>query len=193
MGKKLIYKGPQTPGKQSVKELINKVGRDAIKACFNSGILPSVVIGQAIKESASGNDYKAFLYNNYFGHMALSSWSGDSVTAKQSGKGPYWRIYPTTEQAFTAHVKNLLQGKYKLYGVALKKTPLAQLSALQKAGYNVGPDRNQYAAAINKIINFYDLGSFDNEMMAFERSQNENGLAFVQQDSLTRVLHSLFA
>lgn len=190
---KLIYRGKQTPGNLSVTQLINKVGAFAVRACLNTGILPSVVIGQAIKESANGNDYKAFVYNNYFGHMANSNWSGDSVTAKQSGAAPYWRIYPTIESAFAAHVANLKQGKYKLQGVALKKTPLAQLQALQTAGYNVGPDRHVYAAKINKIINVYNLDDFDSKMMAFERSTNPNGLAFNEQNGVTKALHNLFA
>jgi len=189
---KKIYKGSQRPGNLSVTQLINKVGAYAVRACMNTGILASVAIGQAIKESANGNDYKAFVFNNYFGHMASGSWSGDSVTAKQSGAGPYWRIYPTIEAAFEAHVKNLLQGKYKLQGVALKKTPLAQLNALQKAGYNVGADKHTYAKAINNIINTYNLDEFDNHMLAMERQSNPNGLAFSEQDGITKALHNLF-
>lgn len=193
MGKKIIYRGNQTPGNLSQAQFVRKIAAAVVRACLNTGIFPSVVIGQAIQESAVGNNYKAFVYNNLFGHMANANWSGDSVTAKQSGAAPYWRIYPDLESAVGAHIRNLQQGKYKLKGVALKKTPLAQLQALQDAGYNVGPDRHQYAAIINKKIKDQNLTAYDMQVTAMERSINPNSLAFHEQDGITKALHNIFS
>ena len=137
--------------------------------------------------------YKAFYYNNPFGHMATSSWSGDGVRLSKNPTAPYWRVYPTLAAGIKAHVENLKQGKYKLHGVALQKTPLKQLQALQKAGYNVGPDKNEYASKISNVIKQYNLESYDKTLTAMERELNDNNLAFHEQDGITQALHNLFA
>jgi flagellum-specific peptidoglycan hydrolase FlgJ len=192
MGKRFQYNGSQTPGNNTPQQYAAKVATAAISACLNTGILPSVVIGQALQESLSGNDYKAFVFNNPFGHKAFANWSGDGAR-KGTGNSAYWRVYPTLKDAFKAHVAILQQGKFKVHGVALKKTPLAQLDSLQKGGYNVGPDKHLYALKINKIINQYNLQGYDKQMQAMERSVNPNDLAFHEQDFLTQGLHSIFA
>ena len=193
MGKRFQYHGPQTPGHNTPASYARQIGSLVVQLCANTGILPSVVIGQAIKESGSGNDYKAYVYNNPFGHMALSSWSGDGVRLSTKKGAPYWRAYPSLAEGIKAHIRNLQQGKYKLAGVALKKTPLAQLQALQTAGYNVGPDKAVYAAKINSVINNLGLQQYDNQLIAMERQMNPNGLAFVEQDGVTRAIHSILA
>jgi hypothetical protein len=70
---------------------------------------------------------------------------------------------------------------------------LAQLNSLQKGGYNVGPDKSEYAGIINKSITQYNLQGYDKQMQAMERSANDNNLAFHEQDYLTQSLHSIFA
>jgi flagellum-specific peptidoglycan hydrolase FlgJ len=191
-GKRFQYTGAQNPGNVAPKEFISKISSMAINACFNTGILPSVVIGIALQESYHGNDYKSFIFNNPFGHKAFASWEGDGVR-KGTGKAPYWRVYPTLKDSFKATVGILQQGKFKIQGVALKKTPLAQLNSLQKGGYNVGPDKSEYAGIINKSITQYNLQGYDKQMQAMERSANDNNLAFHEQDYLTQGLHSIFA
>lgn len=192
MGKRFQYNGPQTPGKNTPKQYIAKIASHAINASLNSGILPSVLIGKTLQESANGNDYKAFYFNNPFGHMAFKTWSGDGVR-KGTGKAPYWRVYPSLAEGFKAAVGILKQGKFKLEGVSLKTTPKAQLDSLQRAGYNVGPDRREYAAKINRIIAQYDLEKYDRQLRAMERELNGNNLAFHEQDPITKALHNLFA
>ncbi|ADY51440.1 Mannosyl-glycoprotein endo-beta-N-acetylglucosamidase [Pseudopedobacter saltans DSM 12145] len=192
-GRRFQYTGKQTPGNNTPASFTAKIASAVIRACANTGILPSVVIGQAIKESGSGNDYKAFVYNNPFGHMALASWSGDGVRLSTKKGAPYWRVYPNVYEGIKAHINNLQQGKYKLQGVALKKTPLAQLKALQAAGYNVGPDKNVYANKVAGIIDSYNLENYDRELMAYERNINDNNLAFHEQDGITKALHNIFA
>ncbi|MFD1632036.1 glycoside hydrolase family 73 protein [Pseudopedobacter beijingensis] len=192
-GKRFQYTGVQTPGKNTPQSYTAKIASAVIRACANTGILPSVVIGQAIKESGAGNDYKAFVYNNPFGHMALSNWSGDGVRLSTKKGAAYWRVYPTLYDGIKAHIANLQQGKYKIKGVALKKTPLAQLNALQDAGYNVGPDKNVYAGKIAAMINNLGLEKYDRELIAYERNINDNNLAFHEQDGITKALHNIFA
>jgi flagellum-specific peptidoglycan hydrolase FlgJ len=192
-GKRFQYNGPQTPGKNTPASYTAKIASAVINACLNTGILPSVVIGIALKESFYGNDYKAHVFNNPFGHKAFKNWSGDGVRMSKNPNAPYWRVYPTLKDGIKAQVAILQQGKFKLNGVALKKTPLEQLNALQKAGFNVGPDRAVYASKITGIINQYDLQNYDRQLLAMERSLNENGLAFQEQDAITKALHNIFA
>lgn len=190
-GKRIQYSGPQSPGKNTPKTFIEKVAPLAIRACANTGILPSVVIGIGLKESLFGNDYKAALFNNPFGHRAFDSWSGDGV--RMSKNGVYWRAYPSLYDGIKAHVSILQQGKFKVEGVALKSTPKAQLDSLQRAGYNVGADKAIYAGKINNIINQYDLHRYDKQLIAYEKTLNNNGLAFHEQDGITKALHNIFA
>ncbi|MBC8051874.1 MAG: glucosaminidase domain-containing protein [Sphingobacteriaceae bacterium] len=192
-GKRFIYTGPQSPGNYTAAQFAAKIAPMAVKNCVNTGILPSVVIGVALKESLYGNDYKAAVYNNPFGHMANSNWDGDGVKKTKNPNAPYWRVYPTLEAGIKAHISNLQQGKYKIKGVALQKTPLTQLQAMQKAGYNVGPDKHEYAGKIAGIIRSRGLEKYDQDLFAYERQINNNSLAFHEQDGITKTLHNIFA
>lgn len=127
-----------------------KIAPQAIKACVNTGIFPSVVIAQAMLEGGNGSDYKAAHFNNPFGHMAYGNWSGKKI--RRSKTGPWWRVYDSMKEAFSHHIDILKAARYKAKGVLLAKNPFEQLLAIQKGGYNAGPDRNVYAQKLSKII-----------------------------------------
>jgi flagellum-specific peptidoglycan hydrolase FlgJ len=192
-GKRIRYKGPVTPGNRSINQFVSILAPLLVKYCVNTGILPSVVVGIALKESSAGNDYKAFVFNNPFGHKAFGTWDGDGVKRTDNPNAAYWRVYPSLEEAVKSHVAILQGGNYKKNGVALQKTPYNQLVALQKAGYNVGGDKHEYAASITNIIRSRGLQKFDQDLFAYERSINNNSLAFHEQDGITKALHNLLA
>jgi flagellum-specific peptidoglycan hydrolase FlgJ len=156
---------------------IIKVAGDAVPACVNTGIWPSVVISQAIQESDSGTS-KLAAFNNIFGHMASATWFGQTVQLVTGGK--LWRSYASMIDAIKAHINILHHPKYIAAGVISAKTPFSQAAALQKAGYDAGPDRAQYAGILAGIIKQYNLQQYDDAMEAIERKKNASGLAFHQ-------------
>lgn len=164
------------------------IATDAINTCVNTGVFPSVVIGQAIEESGSGSSKLAQLYKNLFGHTASSTWLGKKAQTVPGGK--FWRVYDSIEQAIAAHVSILRHPIYRMAGVITAKTPYEQALALQKAGYNTGPDRAQYALKLTKIITGLNLQQYDDMMIKLERKKN-NGLAYHEMDPLTRTIKNL--
>jgi flagellum-specific peptidoglycan hydrolase FlgJ len=167
--------------------LINTIAPAAVQSCVNSGIFPSVVIGQAIWESDSGRSTLASKFNNLFGHIASSSWMG--ATAKLGGK--LWRAYGSVIDSIKAHIEALKKPKYWLRGIGKAKTPFEQAQIIQDAGYNTGPDRKKYAANLSAIIRQYNLQQYDEQLFAIEKKTNSNNLAFRDQSGLTKFLHSI--
>lgn len=173
-----------------VNSFIAQIAPAAVQDCVNTGVFPSLVIAQAIEESGAGSSKLARLFNNLFGHMASAAWTGKKAQTKPNGR--FWRVYDNVTDCITAHISVLKRPLYRLAGVFNTKTPLDQALALQKAGYNTGADRAQYAGKLYKLIKTYDLQRFDKQMQAIERSKNTNGLAYTEQPGATLTLHQIF-
>jgi len=173
------------------KSFAEQIAPEVITACSNTGVFPSVVIAQAIQESAAGQSKQAQKFKNLFGHMASKSWAGLKGQTVKGGK--FWRIYSTISDSIASHITVLKRPLYRLKGVFTAKTPYEQALALQKAGYNAGPDREEYALKLAKIIKAYDLQKYDAQMQNLERRANENNLAYAEQSTVTRTLRNLFA
>ena len=167
----------------------NKIGPDVVTSCVNTGVFPSVVIAQAIEESAAGTSKMAIGANNFFGHMASGSWLGRVYRSVKGGK--LWRAYNSAIECIKAHIEILKRPKFRLTGSFKTTTPQDQALALQKGGYNTGPDREQYARKLIAIIKAYNLQTYDSQMFAIERKANDNNLAYSEQSALTRTLHNL--
>lgn len=174
----------------NVSLFINNIAADVVKACTNTGVFPSVVIAQGIQESGAGSSTLAQRFKNFFGHMASSSWSGKKGQTKPGGK--WWRVYDSVLDSIAAHITVLKRPTYRLAGVLKARTPYEQALALQKAGYNVGSDRHEYAMKLNNIIKAYGLDQYDTQMQRIERSLNENNLAYADQPPVTRTLQTIF-
>lgn len=164
------------------------IAPDVITNCVNTGIFPSVVIAQAIEESGSGTS-KLAGYNNLFGHAASSSWLGKVIQTVKGGR--FWRVYDSIAQCVAAHIRILKKPLYLVHGILTAKTPYAQALALQHAGYNTGPDREQYALKLAKIIKGLGLEQYDKQLIAIERKKNKNGLAFHEQSPVIQTIKNL--
>jgi flagellum-specific peptidoglycan hydrolase FlgJ len=101
-------------------------------------------------------------------------------------------VYDSLSQSIAAHINVLKRPAYQLAGAFTAQTPFAQALALQKAGYNTGPDREQYAAKLARIITSSGLQQFDQQLFAIEKIRNKNGLAYHEQTPITRTLHNIF-
>ncbi|RFZ84765.1 hypothetical protein DYU05_03935 [Mucilaginibacter terrenus] len=169
------------------KTFAEQIAPDVVTACVNTGVFPSVVIAQAIQESAAGQSKQARFFNNLFGHSATKS------TGKQTVKGGrFWRFYDSVSEAIQSHINLLKRPLYRLKGVTSAKSPYEQVLAIQKTGYNAGPDRDVYAKKLAAIIKAYNLERYDREMQRIEQEKNTNGLAYAAQPGITLALQNLF-
>jgi len=172
------------------QEFAQAIAADVVNNCVNTGVFPSVVIAQAIEESASGSSKLARLFNNLFGHVASSLWSGRKGQTVPGGK--FWRVYDSIADCVAAHINILKRPMYRLAGVISAKTPFEQALALEKGGYDTGPDHSQYALKLSRIIKGMNLQQYDQQLFRIERAKNTNGLAFHEQSGATKLVHNIF-
>lgn len=142
------------------------------KVTKGTGLFPSVMMAQAILESADsqgnvGNSTLARVYNNFFGIKADSSWKGAKVNLKtgevfdgvSTTVNDAFRVYKDVETGFkdrVAFLKN--NSRYTKAGVFSAQTPEAQAAALKAAGYATDPD---YVSKITGLINKHNLKELD--------------------------------
>ena len=146
------------------KEWIKQHYQHAVEAVGSSGVLPEVLLGQAILESQrSGKMPGSVLareHNNYFGIKASKAWPGKSVNMKTK---EYYRqsdipaeirdtfkVYPTVLDSFQDYVKFLQQPRYKK---ALQmKTAEGQAAVIHAAGYATDPNYSEKLSAVARIV-----------------------------------------
>ena len=146
---------------------IKSICSEAMSACKQTNLFPSLMIAQACLESNYGQSKLSALHHNYFGIKASAGWLGKTVTYQTQEyingklitvKQPF-RSYPTRADGFADRVKFLQVNKrYTINGVFSSQTPEEQAKAFLKAGYATDP------AYHNKLINImqkYNLKQFD--------------------------------
>lgn len=133
------------------------------------GILPSIVIGQAILESDWGKSELSAKYNNLFGIKAFGA-NDQSVKLKtQEYKNGKWvtveaefKVYPSWEDCLIDHTKLFVNGvdwdPYLYQGVLMADNYRTAAKALQVAGYATDPT---YAKKIIEVIETYQLNQND--------------------------------
>ncbi len=169
----------------TTEQFIETIGEDARELCQDNDLYASVMIAQAIVESASGSSgLSCDPYNNLFG--IKGSYQGKSVrmkTQEDDGEGNLetivaeFRRYPTLKDSLSDYV-SLLTGN-SLYG------PVKKSNA---SSYEVACDYLQghyatstsYAKTLKAYIEAYDLTQYD------EAAATENHV--VRGDTLEEVL-----
>lgn len=157
----------------SKDEFIHKLIEPSKKCYEQYGILPSVVIGQAILESQWGTSELAARYNNYYGIKADSSWNG--AICNYSTKENYndvikanFRAYSTIEESVLdlgAFINN--NSRYRENGFFNGKNYIEQAEALERAGYATKKDENGtliYADLLIQVIRENNLMLLDSEV-----------------------------
>lgn len=128
------------------------------------GILPSVVIAQAIIESRSGNSGLAQQGNNLFGIKGTYNGNGVSFNTKEFYGGQYvtvkatFRAYPNWNASIVDHAR-LLKNNSRYSAVVGEKDYRKATAGLQRAGYATSPT---YAQTLNSVIEGYGLYEYDN-------------------------------
>ncbi|MGX7196602.1 glycoside hydrolase family 73 protein [Enterococcus olivae] len=132
------------------------------------GILPSIIIGQAILESNWGQSELSSKYNNLFGIKAYGEQEKIKMDTQEfvneqwvTIKGDF-RVYESWEQSMDSHTMLFVNGvdwspqKYEEVLTAPNYEVAAE--ALQEAGYATDPG---YANKIKEVIEMYQLYQYD--------------------------------
>lgn len=132
------------------------------------GILPSIIMGQAILESNSGQSELAATYHNLFGIKAYGD-EEQVVLATKEFVNDEWitiegtfRVYPDWAASIRDHAELLVNGvtwNSDLYKpVIMAQTYQEAAAALQAAGYATDP---HYSTKIIAVIEQYELAQYD--------------------------------
>lgn len=158
----------EDPVEVSHAEFINSLAPHAQELQAQYGILPSIILGQAILESDWGNSSLASEYNNLFGIKAsegeeqvtletLEFINEEWITIQGS-----FRVYNNWNESLDDHTLLFVNGvswNPELYNGVLAATNYQEAAtALQEAGYATDPD---YAAKIIAVIEEHQLTQYD--------------------------------
>lgn len=129
---------------KKANSFVNTIKDQAVADYKSSKILPSVVIAQAILESASGKSELAKKANNLFGIKGEYNGKSYTVKTKEFTNGKWVTIdaafkkYPSTKESITDHGKFFTSTEWRKnnYKAVLNaKTYKQQAKALQSCGY----------------------------------------------------------
>ncbi|MBM7711511.1 glycoside hydrolase family 73 protein [Enterococcus xiangfangensis] len=132
------------------------------------GVLPSIILGQAILESNWGQSQLASQYKNLFGIKASGNQPKVSLETKEYVNEQWvtiqgdFKVYHSWDESLDDHTMLFVKGTNwdpQLYANVLTATDYkAAAQALQTAGYATDPD---YANKIISVIETYNLGQYD--------------------------------
>lgn len=152
----------------SRQEFVEKLAPHAKKLQQGYGVLPSIILGQAILESNWGQSQLASEYKNLFGIKASGNQPKISLETKEYMNEQWitiqgdFKVYSTWEESLDDHTMLFVNGTNwnpQLYAGVLTATDYKQAAqALQTAGYATDPD---YANKIISVIETYNLDRYD--------------------------------
>ncbi|OQO67899.1 N-acetylmuramoyl-L-alanine amidase [Enterococcus villorum] len=132
------------------------------------GVLPSIILGQAILESNWGKSTLASKYNNLFGIKAFGDQKKVNLETKEFVNEEWitiqgdFRVYDSWEQSMDSHTQLFVNGvdwNPELYEKVLTATNYREAAqALQEAGYATDPS---YSEKIIQVIETYHLDQYD--------------------------------
>lgn len=158
-------------------KLIENMKEISIDNYKKSGVLPSVIISQAILESNWGKSELSAKYNNYFGIKASAGWNGEIATF--STKENYndtikanFRAYDSLEESVN-DLGNFLNvnSRYRKHGLFDGKNYIEQAQALEDAGYSTKKNSKGeaiYADLLIELIKDNNLMIIDSEAVKNE-------------------------
>ena len=173
------------------KEFLEKISEIVINENNKRGkpLFPSVVIAQAICESAWGQSQIMMKANAVFGIKCGTNWKGKYYNAKT--KECYdGKTYVNIKDNFRAY--NSLEDSVKDYfdlicrspryrKSLLAETPLACITAIKNGGYATSPS---YVTTIMSIINLNNLTKYDNMKIEIKKPVYQIGKTYETQVDL---------
>lgn len=168
-GSSTTSKSIETDERVSKENFIDRIRPHAQELQASYGVLPSIIIGQAILESNWGQSTLASEYNNLFGIKAYGDQKKINLETKEYINEEWiviqgdFRVYDTWEESMNDHTRLFVDGvtwNPRLYeNVLLAKDYKEAAQALQDAGYATDPT---YAEKVKHIIEEYELNQYDN-------------------------------
>ena len=153
---------------QSHQQFIERLVPRAQELQDGYGVLPSIILGQAILESNWGKSTLASKYNNLFGIKAYGDQKKVSLETKEFVNEEWitiqgdFKVYDSWEQSMDDHTQLFVQGvdwNPALYEKVITATNYQEAAqALQDAGYATDPG---YAQKIIQVIETYQLNQYD--------------------------------
>lgn len=153
---------------QSHQQFIERLVPHAQELQDGYGVLPSIILGQAILESNWGKSTLASIYNNLFGIKAYGDQKKVSLETKEFVNEEWitiqgdFKVYDSWEQSMDDHTQLFVQGvdwNPALYEKVITATNYQEAAqALQDAGYATDPG---YAQKIIQVIETYQLNQYD--------------------------------
>ncbi|HAQ6728318.1 TPA: glycoside hydrolase family 73 protein [Enterococcus faecium] len=153
---------------QSHQQFIERLVPHAQELQDGYGVLPSIILGQAILESNWGKSTLASKYNNLFGIKAYGDQKKVSLETKEFVNEEWitiqgdFKVYDSWEQSMDDHTQLFVQGvdwNPALYEKVITATNYQEaVQALQDAGYATDPG---YAQKIIQVIETYQLNQYD--------------------------------
>lgn len=153
----------------SQKSFLEKISPMVRSVSENTGILSSVILAQAILESAWGTSTLAQKANNLFGIKAASNWLGDTITVqtkevrvgKEVIEEANFRSYPSLSRGIMDYGNFFTSTPWRIQNYQQFRQSVGYIQAvieLQKSGYATDPN---YAEKLKSIIERYSLDRFD--------------------------------
>lgn len=153
---------------QSHQQFIERLVPHAQELQDGYGVLPSIILGQAILESNWGKSTLGSKYNNLFGIKAYGDQKKVSLETKEFVNEEWitiqgdFKVYDSWEQSMDDHTQLFVQGvdwNPALYEKVITATNYQEAAqALQDAGYATDPG---YAQKIIQVIETYQLNQYD--------------------------------
>lgn len=162
-------KAPVANGEIAHSEFINELVPVAKELQQTHGILPSIILGQAVLESDWGRSELSATYNNLFGIKSFSA-ADDSVklSTKEYKDGQWieiqanFKVYASWDDCMRDHTLLFVNGvdwdPYLYQGVLLASDYKTAAKALQSSGYATDPD---YARKVIDVIEVNELYKYD--------------------------------
>lgn len=153
---------------QTYQQFIDRLAPHAKELQTGYGVLPSIILGQAILESNWGESTLASQYNNLFGIKAYGDQKKVNLETKEFVNEEWvtiqgdFRVYDSWEQSMDSHTQLFVNGvdwNPALYEKVITATNYREAAqALQDAGYATDPS---YAQKIIQVIETYHLDQYD--------------------------------
>ncbi|MBK7666929.1 MAG: glucosaminidase domain-containing protein [Sphingobacteriaceae bacterium] len=145
--------------KLTAKDYIESFKEDAVKEMCLNKIPASIVLAQAMFESANGNSELAKNANNHFGIKCKKEWCGESYAKDDEEENECFRKYISVLESYTDHSMFLkTRPRYSF----LFDIPVTDYKSwcvgLKEAGYATDP---KYAKRLIDIIEKYKLYELD--------------------------------
>ena len=150
------------------QQFIDQLAPHAKQLQQGYGVLPSIILGQAILESNWGQSQLASQYKNLFVIKASGDQPKVSLETKEYVNEQWitiqgdFKVYNSWEESLDDHTMLFVNGTNwdpQLYAGVLTATDYKQAAqALQTAGYATDPD---YANKIISVIESYNLDQYD--------------------------------